>query len=234
MNRYLQILGIIFFVTAVSAESKDSTGKVYAAGSNKTKLLYNYVRHEEHNASGQFILKAQFTDLSGTVIFSEELIAQEYRPVKYSYTQNDIQESGSAEVQNGRILYSYTRDGKTRTADDKNSDSFVVGPTIFPFIAAHWPALLGGASLEMRVGVMDRRETITFNMTKIGEFEKEGKPYVRLSMKASNPFIGMLVDPIFFIVEKDTGKTRETEGTNLIRVNRNGHLDNLSANMVFD
>ena len=213
---------------------RSSKGYVFEKGSNKSKLVFNYFREEETGPNENFGLKARFVEPSGQEVFSEKLEAVGYKPVKYSYSQPNVGEAGSIEVVGNKLIISYTKGGKTKTSEEKVTEDLVVGPTLFPFVQAHWSQLSTGKEVGLRMGVIDRRETIGFKLAKVSEFERDGTKYVRLSMKASNPFIAMLVVPIFINVEKDTGRVRETEGTTLIRMEKNGQLDNLSAEMIFD
>ena len=213
---------------------RSSKGYVYEKGSNQSKLVFNYFRQEQNGPDNLFELEAKFVEPTGQEIFSEKLKANGYKPVKYSYAQPNVGEAGSIEVADGKVRFSFTHEGKTKTSEERVTEDLVVGPTLFPFVQAHWQKLSRGEAVPLRMGVIDRRETVGFKLFKEKEFEKDGVKYSRLSMKASNPFIAMLVVPIFLTVENATGKVRVTEGTTLIRTHVNGRLDNLSAEMVFD
>ena len=57
--------------------------------------------------------------------------------------------------------------------------------------------------MNFRFVASSRLETVGFKLVKDAEENWRGQPALRLRMEASNLIIAQIVDPLFFIVEKD-------------------------------
>jgi hypothetical protein len=71
------------------------------------------------------------------------------------------------------------------------------------FIVSHWNALAAGTPAKFRYLVLSRVETVGFRLIKESETTRQGKAVLRLKMEPTSIIIAQLVDPLYFIVEKD-------------------------------
>src|SRR5436190_1758820 len=67
-------------------------------------------------------------------------------------------------------------------------------------LANVWSMTQAGSS---RFIAQSRLETVGFKLAKDGEVIWRGKPTIRLKMEPTNFVIAQIVDPLFFIVEKE-------------------------------
>lgn len=214
------------------AESKPR-GHVYESGSHQQKLLFEYFR-EESAPGGNLQVKARFVDPQGHEAFREELQCVGIVPQKYSYQHGQIDETASAEVKANKINFTYTKDGRTQTSSESTPENLVVGPTIFPYLQAHFTELQQGQKVKFRLAVLDRRETYGFQFRKEGEVERNGHKLVHISMKPTSLLVSAFVDPIGFYAVPDTGKVVESYGSTLLRKRVGEKWEQLSADIIWE
>jgi hypothetical protein len=104
-----------------------------------------------------------------------------------------------------KLLFEWTEaaGAKTKTADEALQPDTLVGDTIPYFIVTHWNKLAQGTAVNFRFIASSRLETVGFKLVKESEINWRGKPALRLRMEPSSVIIRQIVDPLFFIVEKD-------------------------------
>ncbi len=108
----------------------------------------------------------------------------------------------------GKVRFELTSGAETREASETVSDALVVSPTLVGYIIEHLRALRSGATLPVRLAVLERLETIGFDLELVDA--PQGRTRVR--MKASSPFIRMAIDPITFTFETASSKLLVLEG----------------------
>src|SRR5262249_33810064 len=150
-----------------------------------TKLLYTFDR-EPFVDGNQVKAVRIYKDPSGKVVAREEIEYDGDHLKKMSMEQDQVKESGSFEVRDGRIFFSYTKDGKTKTDNEKLEEPLLIADTMAYFIQTHWEELAKGDALKFRFPVADRLETVGFKLEKDGEGTYEGKPVDIVKMSPSS------------------------------------------------
>ena len=186
------ILSLTAFVQAANL-----TGTVYEKGSNRKNVLFHWKRVEQKSGP---IERATitYTDPAGKIAVQEESETDDGRLKRFHQKQFQLNEEGTVEVRAGKALFSYTKNGKTKTDDESAPENIVVGPTLVEYLQKHRERLLKGEKIEVRYAVLDRLETVGFQLFKVGEEKIDGKDVVQVKMKPTSFIISALVDPVHF------------------------------------
>ena len=93
-------------------------------------------------------------------------------------------------------------EAKKSSASEVLEKDTLVDDMIPAFITAHWEALQKGEFAKFRYIVLSRKETVGFKLVKESETTWKGTPVVRIKMEPASFVIAQLVEPLYFIVEK--------------------------------
>lgn len=207
--------------------------KIYEAGSNRTKLLFEMTR-EEKTEGNQTAITESFTDLQGHEVFRTETKLQDGKFVSYDLQQKQLHESAKIEAKNGKLSFEYTdHDGKVKKDEESWRDNFVVGATLFRYVKAHQSDLLAGKDIDMRFGVPERRETVEFKIFKDEEKKIDGRDVIIAKMKPTSVIIAALVNPLYFYFDKASGRLIEFRGRILPKLKEGDHYKDLDAETVY-
>lgn len=137
--------------------------------------------------------------------------------LKYDLDKVQTGEKGEITVQGNQIHFEFKdQKGRIRKADEKLEGNFVVGLSIRSLVEAHWEDLLAGETVKMRFGVLERLETVGFDLFKERETQDaKGREVVIFKMKPSSIFIAALVKPLLFVFSKADSKLLEFTGRTL-------------------
>ncbi len=136
-----------------------------------------------------------------------------------------------------KLLFDWTAGpgAKKKTDDETLQKNTLVGDMIPYFIVAHWDELMRGTAVNFRFIAQSRLETVGFKLVKESEVTAQGRPAVRLRMEPSSLLIAQIVDPIFFIVEKDGAhRVLEYIGRTTPKKKEGGKWKDLDARTVYD
>jgi hypothetical protein len=207
--------------------------KIYEAGSNRTKLLYEMVR-EEKTDGNQTSITESFKDTQGNEVFRSETKLLDGKFVSYDLQQKQLHDSAKIEAKNGKLFFEYTdHEGKVKRSDEDWRDNFVVGATLYRYVKAHWNELLSGKDIDMRFGVPERRETVGFKIFKDGEANIDGHDVIVAKMKPTSMIIAALVKPLYFYFDKASGKMVEFRGRVLPKLKDGDKFKDLDAETVY-
>jgi hypothetical protein len=212
------------------------TSKIFAADSNKQTLLFTG-RHEAETTSDSMLGTTVYSDLDGKVVARESMefaVSGSNRILKwYRLEQLQLATDGKVEINGNTAHYSYTRGGKTNTSDEKIGDDFVVGPSLLGYLEHKWSDILAGKTVEIRFGVLDRLESVGFELFKDKETEIDGKKAIAVKMKPSNFIISALVDPLTFFFTPDGKILMELFGRVPVKKLVDGKYKDLDAVTVY-
>jgi hypothetical protein len=132
-----------------------------------------------------------------------------------------------------RFEYSERTGAKPKTAEERLRPDTLVTDMIPGFLVAHWDRLMRGDDLKCRLMVVPRRETVGFTFHKSSEKTEPDKVIIKMS--ASSALIAALVDPVFFVIEKDAPHhILEYSGRTTPRIRTGNSWKDLEAVTVFD
>lgn len=144
------------------------------------------------------VSKRKFVHPGGELAAEETVTYENGQLKKLELKQNQSGDSGSLEVKDGQLHFSYTRDGKTKTDEEKLEGELVSSDQMYTFLNANWDKLMKGETLSIRFPVLDRLETVGFKFFKEKDTDVNGVSAVTIKMKPSSFIIASLVNPIMF------------------------------------
>jgi len=218
------------------------TGTIYETISGTNKVLYTFKRSATRSNSTVYVLR-DFFNPDGSIAAREEAVFERGQLVSFQLDERQTGERGSARVAadpkssaKQRLSFDWmANDGKKKTDHETLQQNTLVGDMIPYFIASHWNELARGAEVNFRFVAQSRLETVGFKLVKESELVWRGQPAVRLRMEASNLIIAQLVDPLFFIVEKN-GEHRVLEyiGRTTPKMRDGNKWKDLDARTIYD
>lgn len=173
------------------------------------------------------------SDLNGEVLVVEKTVLKGGKLVSFEQDQKQLKTQGKLEVKGEKIDFTFTRDGKTKTDDEKFSDDFIVTSTLVAYVQANWEKITKGETVKSRLGVLDRLETVGFQFKKESEKEVGGAKAVVVKMKASSLIISAIVNPLFFTFAADGSKLLELEGRTNVKVMVDGKFKDFDGHTVY-
>jgi hypothetical protein len=228
-------LGFLFLAFAVPsrASAEEYSCKIFVQGSKRQKLLYTCKSADE--VAGN-VLKNTVTyyNPEGKVSTIAEAIFENGKLKKFSLTQNDVNERGSVEIAQDKAVFSYTREGETKTNDEKYPENFALSANLHQTLLSHWDELMDGKDVSVRWASLDRRETVGFKFFKVQDTTVDGKEAVVIKMKPTSFVIAALVDPLFFTYSKDGKRTLEIVGRIVPKALVDGKSKDVDADLVFE
>lgn len=229
--QFFKLPMVVGFLITQSVAQANYTGEMFEIGSNKTKKLFT-VKVEQKVEGDKETMMAVITDPSGQVVLTEKTLTQKGQIVDSQIDQKQIQTTATIEVKGDQVLFTKTKDGKTKSDDEKKKDTFVTTGNFQSFVQSRWDELLSGKTVEFRYGVWDRMETVGFEIKKISEEDGADKK-ILLQMKPSSMIIAALVNPIQFKFSASTKKLAEMKGRVGPKQNVNGKWKDLDAEVVY-
>lgn len=144
-------------------------------------------------------------DPTGAIAIAESAThTADYELGEYTLHTNQQGQRGSIGVEGDEVTFQL----EGRSVKERQSAPVVVGPTLVGFIFRHLSALRTGERFSVRFAVLERMETIGFELKAV-----EAEPgLTRVRMTASGFFVSLAVAPSFFTFETASGKLVRIEG----------------------
>lgn len=206
-------------------------GRVYPQGSARQEPLYVYERRVDDG--GDATVATHVTrDLTGRIAIAESARhARDYTLAEYTLHANQLGQSGSVSVADGRVTFRLATDGgRERVARERLRQPVVVGPTLVGYIAHRLGALRAGRTLDVRFAILDRLETIPFELERVRA--KPGQTRVR--MRAASWLVRLVVEPTYFTFDDASGKLVTLDGRVPPKVHVGRWWKDLDAHVVYD
>lgn len=183
-------------------------GTVFPLKGGQAVPTYVYERSVQ-SRDGALVSTHVTRDLGGAVQLQESAVhSEDYRLASYTLHRNQLGQSGTVRVDGDEVSFE-RRDGtQLRRKTERQAGPVVVGPTLVGFVFRHLGALRGGQVLGVRMAVLDRLETIGFDLQAVPASPGQ----TRIRMKPSSFFVALVVDPIYFTFETDSGRLVRLEG----------------------
>lgn len=189
------------------------TGTVYETASGTNQVLFTFKRHATRSNTTVHVVR-EFANPNGTLAARETMKFVRGQLVSFQLDEKQTGARGSATVSidtksAGKLMLLFdwvtTEGGKTKTKTDREvlQPDTLVAEMIPYFIVERWNALARGVEVPFRFIVPSRLETVGFKFVKEAEVTWRGQPALRLRMEPSSIVIRQIVDPLFFIVQKD-------------------------------
>jgi len=220
------------------------TGTIFEAGSDAKKVLFKFKRSATRSGSAVHILR-EFTNPDGSLAARERVVYDADRLVSFQLDELQTGSEGKTLMEldpktsryKAAFQFITSSDSKTRKKTDNETLALepLVADMIPYFVTAHWDELFRGTAVSFRFIAQSRLETVGFKLVKDGEVTWRGKPTIRLKMEPTNFVIAQIVDPLFFIVEKEGAhRILEYDGRTTPKVKRGKDWKDLDAVTIYD
>ena len=156
-------------------------------------------------------------------------------PAKYSIDHVQAGTSGSVEVKEKKLVFTYkSADGKVKSRDEDLPELWATGPMLVPLMAKRWESLMKGEAVKFRFASWERAETIGFEIFKDGTAKTaDGREVVVMKMKPSSFIISALVKPIYFEMKPDGSVLEAMTGRTLPKRADGNKFKDLDARVVY-
>lgn len=207
------LMKIFFFICLFLAQNSfaDFSGEIFEMNSNKGKKLYS-IENKTIEKDSQFDSTTTYSDLSGQAVFVEKTLGQDARFSKVEIEQKQINAQATVEIKEGKIYFSKTENGKTKTSDESLRGDTVISSSLTRYVKSKWADLMASKEVEFRIASWERMETVGFELKKMGTDKVDGQDVVTIRMKASSFIIAALVNPITFRFAADGSRLVSMSG----------------------
>jgi len=200
---------------------------------DRSKHMFDY-KNEFELVGDKKTMVTTFLDLDGKVLVVETTVVKiDEKGVEtlLSFEQDHKQlgTSGKIEVKDGKAGFSFTKDGKTKTASETVEQNYIVSSMVLGFVQTNWEKLMKGETAKVRLGVVDRSESVGFSFSK----ESATAERVVIKMKPTSMIISALVSPLRFAFQPDGKKLVELEGRVAVKVQKDGKFKDFDGFTVY-
>lgn len=220
--------------TAMAVMQPNFTAKIYDL-KDRSKHMFNYVSEVEFDGDSRAYVN-RIMDLEGNILVLEKTIAVNggRTVLLFEQEQRQVGSVGKIEVREGKIFFSYAKDGKAKTDDEKSTDDFIVTSTLVANLKHEWEKIAKGETVKFRLGVVDRLETVGFQVKKEGDKLPSGGAGQLLKMKPSSVIISALVNPLRLGFDSEGQQLLEIEGRTPVKVKVDGKWKDFDGYTVYN
>ena len=229
------MLPIAGMLVCLSAQAEKIThSMVYEIGSERHRVLFEETIRELVIPNGKQVASI-FKDSAGKPVLSEEVTFQAGQLQRYTVHQIQLGETGTVWIEKRKLHFDYEKGGNTSHATEDLKDNLVIGPTLFDYVTGNWKELSEGETLRIRFAVLERNETIPFQLNKVQDgISPKGDKAVLIKMTPVFLLARLKVKPISIWVSPDGLHILEVIGRTLPKLKKDGDWQDLDAESVFD
>jgi hypothetical protein len=194
-------------------EPKLLVGNIFPLGPDPKKVLFKSERTGARDGTTVKVV-CKYTAADGSVAARDQISYGSGKLLSFSTDEYQTGEKGSAVIRTDpghpgqrTIFFEYAASPgavpKKGSENERTDMETLVDDMIPGFITTHWNELTSGAPAKFRYIVPARCETVGFRLVKESETTRNGKPVLRIKMEPTSFIIAQLVDPLYFVVEKN-------------------------------
>jgi hypothetical protein len=194
-------------------EPKLLVGNIFPMGPEPKTVLFKSERTSER-AGATVKVVCKYTAADGSPAARDQISYGAGKLLSFATDEYQKGQKGSAHIRpdpshpgQRTIFFEFTAspgaDPKKSTENERTDMETLIDDMIPGFIVTHWKELASGAPAKFRYIVPSRCETVGFRLVKESETTRNGKPVLRIKMEPTSFIIAQLVDPLYFVVEKD-------------------------------
>lgn len=203
------------------------SGDVYNV--DKSKKILTFERHEEVVSDSEIKIKGIFKDLLGKILVIESATLKNGETISSGVEHFQMNQSGTITLKNKKLIFEKKIEKSIEKEIEEYTSNFVVGMTSTNYIRKNWNKILNGSTVESRLGVWYRKDTVGFDFYKTKEILINGKEHIEIKMSASSFIIRAIVDPIYFVFEKSSKVLLSVKGRISPKMLVKGKLEDLDA-----
>lgn len=218
------------------------TGTIYESGSDGKKILFTF-RRTATRSNDVVRVERQFLRPDGFLAAVEIVTYQSNQLATLEMKEFQAGLAGELKIipdakkpARQKLVIGFGRGPEPLKSDVQNLPSdAVVDDTLYPFMLAHWDALMRGDAVKFHFVSLEWERTFVFRLVKIAETTQDGRAAVRIKMEPANLLVARLVNPLYFTVEKDAPhRVLAYVGRTTPRVKKGKSWKYLDAETVFD
>ena len=219
------------------------SGTIYAKGSDEKSPLFTFTRKASRSGSTLNVLR-EFAYPDGKLASRQRLVYEGNDLVSIELEELQIGAQGSAKITVGpsepkkhviSFQYGKTTGGRSRSTQETVRGDALTDDMVGPFLTSHWDNLSKGEALKCRYISIPRGETVGFTFTKDSESQWHGQQVVVIKMAPSSMVIAALVNPLYFMVEKQGAhRVLRYTGRTTPKIKVGNKWSDLDAVTVFD
>ncbi len=205
-------------------------GRVFELDAPATRPTYVYERRVDDR--GAELVSTHVTRTpEGTIQLAESAThAPDYALTEYTLHANQLGQSGSVRVKDGEVFFALREEGRERTAVERVDAPVVVGPTLVGFVVRSLPALGRGERVDVRLAVLDRLETIGFEL----RASEGSEGLTEVTMVPSSFLFRLVLDPITFTFDTATRNLVRLEGRVPPKIRAGARWADLDARVEYE
>lgn len=205
-------------------------GRVFPLHGTNAQPTYAYERRVEER-QGQLVSTHVTRDLAGAIQLAESAThSPDYALSEYTLYANQLGQTGDIRVQDHQVTFRVTDGKNQRVHVERLTGNVVVGPTLIGYVVRRLDGLARGDVARVRLAVLDRMETIGFDLTAVSASAGQ----TRVQMTPSSFLIGLAVDPVLFTFETSTRKLVRLEGRVPTKVRAGDRWTDFDARVEYD
>jgi len=243
---WVSVLGPIRHCAANSSPEFDEPGvltaSIFARDTSPPRLLYNFRRTASHSGSQTTVLR-EYTYPDGKLAAREQLAYDGKSLRSYHLDEYQTDNWGTATFDRdprdpARTLMTiqYAKDSShAHSRTEVLNAGALVNDMMGDFISSNFERVEAGARVNFRYVVFSRKETVGLSLSRDGETTWRGQPASILKLQPTSRLISMLVDPLYFTVEKAAPhRVLQYVGATTPKIGTPGHWKDLDAVTVFN
>lgn len=230
MRSLLTAIILTFVSTAFAARPSQFTADVYDLKSNDIKFKFE---HKLETKGDTMIALNRYLSASGEELITERTEIKNEKLVSYQQTQKQTGGDGLIKISGNKVIFTYKQNGKEKTDEEELTSNFVTSPTLMEYMMKNFASLKKGDVHKIRFGVIDRRETIGFELRKDSETTFNGTKAVVIRMKPSSFVIAALVNPLYFTFDEAGTRGLELRGRLPVKVKDGNSWADFDGRMVY-
>jgi len=244
---WVSVLGPIRHGAANASPEFDEPGvltaSIFARDTSPPRLLYNFRRTASHSGSQTTVLR-EYTYPDGKLAAREQLAYDGKSLRSYHLDEYQTDNWGTATLGPDprdpartllTIQYSKDRGSRGQSRTEVLNARALVNDLMGEFISSNFERVQAGAKVNCRYVVLSRKETVGLSLSRDGDTTWHGQPASILKLQPTSPLLSVLVDPLYFTVEKAAPhRVLQYVGATTPKVGAPGHWKDLDAVTVFN
>lgn len=230
----MRILVSIFILglslDAFAARPSQFTADVYDLKGKEVKFKFE---HKLEANGDLMIAHNRYLSATGEELITERTEVKNDKLISYQQTQKQTGGDGIIKIAGDKVIFTYKKEGAEKTDEEKLTNNFVTSPTLMEYMMKNFASLKKGDVHKIRFGVIDRRETIGFELRKDSEITFNGAKAVVIRMKPSSFVIAALVDPLYFTFDEQGTRGLELRGRLPVKVKDGNSWADFDGRMVY-
>ena len=227
----------VFSILYAVQTKPESAGALVYRGStfpNRQSMgvpLFRYDRRVLDAAAGTTASHITSDPAGRVIILESATLSNQYDVRRFEVTNQQSGFSGSVHVSNDgrRLEYELNENGKVSKASEDVSAPVVCGPSLFGFIQRQWEPLKAGATIPVRMVVLQEKTTYGFDL----KFGKSTNDQAMFTLTPSNFLIRMAIAPLTVTLDARTKAPVRYEGRVPPMESVDGKLKSLDARVEY-